>query len=111
MSILIAGGFASMLFVAGFTARQYRNNSGPGQTPRGAIVEAWTNIALGFSVNWLANIVLIPLMSPGGHMTLAANFWGGWIYTSISIIRQFAIRRWFNARIHAFAQRLGGAKA
>jgi hypothetical protein len=106
MNTLTIFGAASMLFVAAFTWAQYRDNTGPGQTPRGAIIEAWTNIAIGFTVNWLANIVLIPLMSPGGHMTLAANFWGGWIYTSISILRQFIIRRWWNTRIHALAQRM-----
>lgn len=106
MNALTLFGAISMLFVAVFTWVQYRDNTGPGQTPRGAIVEAWTNIAIGFSVNWLANLVLIPMMSPGGHMTLAANFWGGWIYTSISILRQFVIRRWWNTRIHALAQRV-----
>jgi hypothetical protein len=106
MNTLTFFGVISMLFVAAFTWAQYRDNTGPGQTPRGAIIEAWTNIAIGFTVNWLANIVLIPLMSPGGHMTLAANFWGGWIYTSISILRQFIIRRWWNTRIHALEQRI-----
>lgn len=106
MNALHILGALSMLFVAAFTWNAYRDNTGVGQTPRSAIIEAWFNIVIGFSINWTANLVLIPLMSPGGHMTLAANFWGGWIYTAISILRQFAVRRWFNARLHRLAQRL-----
>jgi hypothetical protein len=87
-------GFASFLFVAGFTARAYRNNSGIGQTPRGAIIEAWLNIAVGFSVNFVANLFLLPLV--GASFTAMENFWLGWIYTAISIVRSYAIRRWFN---------------
>ena len=89
-------GIVSFLFVAGFTARAYRNNTGHGQTPRGAIVEAWTNIAVGFAVNFVANIFLIPMMTGGADLSLESNWWGGWCYTALSIIRQYAIRRWNN---------------
>jgi hypothetical protein len=89
-------GIASLAFVVVFTARAYRNDTGEGQTPRGAIVEAWTNIVIGFSVNMLANVFLIPLMTDGGHVTFESNWWGGWVYTAISVIRQYAIRRWNN---------------
>jgi hypothetical protein len=99
-------GLASLAFVVVFTARAYRNNTGAGQTPRGAIIEAWFNILAGFTVNWAANWLILPLV--GASFTALENFWMGWIYTSISIIRQYAIRRWFNARLHAAAQRLGG---
>lgn len=87
-------GMASFAFVAVFTARAYRNNTGVGQTPRWAIVEAWTNIAIGFTVNYLANFMLLPLV--GASFTAAENFWLGWVYTAISMIRQYAIRRLYN---------------
>jgi hypothetical protein len=32
----------------------------------------------------------------------------GWIYTSVSILRQYAIRRWFQQRLHAAALKLVG---
>lgn len=94
MSVLNALGIVSFLFVAGFTARAYKDNTGIGQTPRGAIIEAWTNIAIGFTVNFLANFLLLPLV--GASFTAAENFWLGWIYTAISIVRSYAVRRWFN---------------
>ena len=87
-------GIASFLFVVGFTAHAYRRNHGVGQTPRGAILEAWLNIAVGFSVNYVANIFLLPLV--GASFTAAENFWLGWTYTAVSIVRSFAIRRLFN---------------
>lgn len=96
MNTLTLLGLASFVFVAVFTARAYRNNTGVGQTPRGAIVEAWTNIVIGFSVNLVANVFLIPLMANGAQVTFESNWWGGWVYTAISIIRQYAIRRWNN---------------
>lgn len=83
--------------------------SGAGQTRRGAIIEAWCNVAIGFGVNWCANWAILPLV--GASFTAAENFWMGCIYTAISVARSFALRRWFNARLHAasmaLAARLG----
>ncbi len=102
--MLTALGLLSFVFVAAFTARAYTDNTGVGQTPRGAIVEAWMNIAIGFSVNYAANFLLLPLV--GASFTASENFALGWIYTAISIVRQYAIRRWFNNLIHTTAARL-----
>lgn len=97
-------GLVSFVFVAAFTANAYRDNTGDGQTRRGAIVEAWVNILIGFSVNFAVNIVLLPMV--GAELTAANNFMLGWVYTAISIVRQYAIRRWFNARIHSLSARI-----
>lgn len=94
MTLLTTLGLVSFVFVAVFTARAYRNNTGVGQTPRGAIIEAWTNIAIGFTVNFLSNFLLLPLV--GAEFTAGQNFALGWIYTAISIVRAYAVRRWFN---------------
>lgn len=104
MSTLTALGVASLIFVGVFTARAYRDNTGTGQTPRGAIIEAWLNIVIGFSVNFAANWLLLPLV--GASFTAAENFWLGWVYTTVSICRQYAIRRWFNRRLHEASERL-----
>lgn len=104
MSILNLLGLVSFVFVAVFTYRAYRDNTGHGQTPRGAIIEAWMNIAIGFSINFAANFLFLPMV--GASFSAAENFMLGWVYTAISIMRQYCIRRWFNARLHAVAQRL-----
>lgn len=94
MSTLTILGLASFLFVVAFTVRVLRMNTGVGQTPRGAIIEAWTNIVIGFSVNYFANFALLPLV--GVHVNAADNFMLGWCYTAISIVRGYVIRRFFN---------------
>jgi hypothetical protein len=110
MTTLTTLGIASLLFVAWFTARAYRNDTptGAGQSRRQSIIEAWANIAIGFSINFAANLVLLPLLDSCTTPTAWQNFMLGWVYTAISIIRQFAIRRWFNDRITAAARRIAG---
>ena len=109
MSLITALGMLALLFVAWFTARAYRTEdpAGTGQSRRQSIIEAWVNIAIGFTINYFANLVLLPLV--GAHLTATNNFWLGWTYTAVSIIRQYAIRRWFNDRIHNAAKRMAGA--
>lgn len=106
MNTLIAFGLLSLVFVGVFTWRAYTAQPGPGQSPRSAIIEAWMNIAVGFGINFIANFLILPLI--GAHPSAAQNFWMGWIYTAVSIVRQYAIRRWFNAKLHAAAQKLAG---
>jgi hypothetical protein len=101
-------GLLSLAFVILFTWRAWRANSGVGQTPRSAIIEAWINILTGFSVNYVANWVLLPLV--GAHFSAGENFWLGWIYTAVSIVRQYVIRRWFNKRLHRAAVALAKGK-
>lgn len=103
MTLLTALGIASLAFTAVFTWRSYQ----AGPNPRAAIVEAWTNILIGFSINFVANLLILPLID--ARITASQNFWMGWIYTSVSILRQYAIRRWFQERLHKAAVKLVGA--
>ena len=96
-------GLASFVFVVGFTLRSYH----AGDNPRAAIIEAWVNITIGFAINYAANLLLLPQL--GAQFTHAENFLLGWIYTSISIIRQYAVRRWFQERINRLANTLAKA--
>lgn len=57
--------------------------------------EAWVNILIGFSVNFIANMLILPLF--GFNITVGDNLIIGVIYTLISLARSYAIRRWFNA--------------
>jgi len=102
VTLLTVLGAASFIFVAWFTWTTYHG----GKDPRAAIIEAWANIVLGFSVNFIANLLILPLIE--AEITLTQNFWMGWIYTSVSILRQYAIRRWFQERLHAASIRLAG---
>jgi hypothetical protein len=65
------------------------------QTKLGSIAEAWANIAVGFTINYCANLAILPLF--GFHsLTLRDNFIIGIIYTAISLVRSYVLRRWFN---------------
>lgn len=78
------------------------------QSKLGSFIEAWLNVLIGFGINFSANLVILPMF--GFNITVADNFLIGALYTFISVIRSYAIRRWFNARLHAAAMRLAGRK-
>ena len=79
------------------------------QSRLGSLIESLMNVAIGFSINFCANILILPLI--GFHITVSQNLFIGVLYTAISIIRSYAIRRWFNARLHAAAMWSAGRVA
>lgn len=100
-------GMVSIAITAAFTALTfYGADPGHGQSRRASIVEAWLNIAIGFGINFAANLVFLPLV--GVNVTMAQNLWLGAIYTSVSVVRSYVIRRWFNARLKSAAMMLAG---
>jgi hypothetical protein len=65
------------------------------QTQVGSIAESLANIAVGFSINFAANWILLPLFG-FSSLTLKSNFELGLLYTLISLARSYVLRRWFN---------------
>jgi hypothetical protein len=65
------------------------------QTKLGSFAEALANIAVGFGVNFAANMVILPA---AGFTTLTwqTNVLIGIAYTLVSLARSYVIRRWFN---------------
>lgn len=106
MSPLTLVGVACLAFVLAFTWRAATRAPGVGQSPRSAIIEAWFNIAIGMAISYAGNFFILPMV--GAHMTPSNNLMIGWIYTAVSIVRQYCLRRWFNSRLHAVANRLAG---
>lgn len=70
------------------------------QTRLGSWIEAWANIFVGFGVNWAANMLVFPLF--GFNITAGQAFHVGLIFTAISLVRSYALRRIFNRikRLH-----------
>ena len=64
------------------------------QTKWGSFVEAWANILVGFSINFFANLAILPIF--GFNVTGGQAFWIGVLFTGISLIRSYVLRRWFN---------------
>jgi hypothetical protein len=74
------------------------------QSRLGSLIEALFNVAIGFAINFVANMAILPLI--GFHITPGQNLFIGVLYTLISVARSYVIRRWFNQRLHTTAQRL-----
>ena len=64
------------------------------QLKRHSLLESATNIVVGYTINMLANFVIFPLW--GWHITLKQNIEIGVIYTVISLLRSYCLRRLFN---------------
>lgn len=65
------------------------------QTKKGSFFEAWMNVAVGFGINFLGNIFLLPLF--GLHPSVSAALGIGVLFTIISVARSYILRRWFNS--------------
>ena len=76
------------------------------QSRLSSFIEAVINIIIGFSINFTANWLVFPLF--GWQISVTENLLLGAVYTLISLIRSYSIRRWFNARIHKAASQLAG---
>ena len=79
------------------------------QTRIGSLIEVAINIAIGFGINWIANLCILPMY--GFQITGGQAFTMGLIFTVISVARGYIIRRWFNARLQRAAQRMAEAMA
>ena len=60
-----------------------------------SLVEAIANVSVGFGVAVLAQIVVFPLF--GLHVPFTDNLAIGAIFTGLSIVRSYAVRRLFEA--------------
>lgn len=65
------------------------------QSKKRSIKEAWVNIAIGYSINYAANIALLPVLWHPEHPLMSAHAIGI-AFTLISFVRQYVIRRWFS---------------
>lgn len=108
MSLLTLLGLIAILVTVALTLIVYfASDAGDGQSRRSSLIEAWINVAIGFSINFAANFLIFPLV--GLHVSASQNWWLGCIYTAISVARSYVIRRWFNGRLIAVARRIAGA--
>lgn len=78
------------------------------QTRLGSLIESVANVAIGLAVSMIANALVFPRF--GFHPSVGENVAISLIYTAISIVRSYALRRWFNARLRAAAERIAGTR-
>jgi hypothetical protein len=55
------------------------------------------NVLVGFGVAWAANLVVLPAF--GYPVSAGEAFWMGGVFTVLSLVRSYALRRLFN-RLH-----------
>jgi hypothetical protein len=65
------------------------------QTKKGSATEVAVNLAIGYTVNFLANLCILPLFG-FTTLSLAKNAEIGVLFTLVSVARQYVIRRAFN---------------
>lgn len=65
-----------------------------GQTRRGSLLESLVNLLVGYSINFTANLLIFPLF--GWNISTHENLTLGVIYTGISLVRSYGLRRLFN---------------
>ena len=78
------------------------------QSRLGSLIEALFNVLIGFAINWVANLWILPMY--GFHVTGGQAFSMGLIFTVISVARSYLLRRFFNSQLHAAAVLLSQPK-
>lgn len=66
----------------------------PGQSRRASALESLVSVGVGFGVSVAANLLVLPLFGYKPTMAEALNI--GLIFTAISLLRSYIIRRGFN---------------
>ena len=65
------------------------------QTKLGSFAEACVNIFIGFTINWAANMMFLPMFG-FSSLTASKAFGIGLVFTGVSFVRQYVLRRFFN---------------
>lgn len=74
------------------------------QTRLGSLIEVSINIFIGFWINFVANLVILPMF--GFNVSISDNFLIGFLYTFVSVARSYIVRRWFEKKIQQAAMRM-----
>lgn len=64
------------------------------QSRRGSFVEALINVAVGYALSVAANSIILPLF--GFHPSLGQNAAIALVFTGLSLVRSYSLRRLFN---------------
>ncbi len=65
-----------------------------GQSRFASLVESILNIVIGYGVTVFAQLLIFPLFDI--HITLSDNLMIGALFTLVSLVRSYALRRLFN---------------
>lgn len=68
-----------------------------------SFIEASANVVIGYLISVLANIIVLPVF--GYHVTLGDSFAIGLVFTAISLVRGYVIRRLFEVQFNFLFKR------
>ena len=66
------------------------------QSKRDSLIETLTNVGIGWFISFIANMLVLPLF--GYNINLTDGVLISIIFTAISVIRGYVVRRWFNSK-------------
>lgn len=72
-----------------------------------SFIEAWINVFIGFGINFVGNMLILPYFG-FTTLTLGANFLIGVAFTVISVTRSYVIRRWAQVHLHRVVKAIAG---
>ena len=64
------------------------------QSKKGSLAESLVNIAIGITIGFVSNIIVLPAF--GYDVTIADGVAISLVFTAISLVRSYTIRRVFN---------------
>ena len=64
------------------------------QSRKGSAAEAFTNILIGITIGFLSNLIVLPAF--GYAVTVGDSVSISLVYTVISFVRSYVVRRFFN---------------
>lgn len=72
------------------------------QSRRHSALESVANVVIGYSINFVANMLIFPLF--GWNISLEQNLVLGAVFTVISLVRSYWVRRLFNRVVSVRAE-------
>ena len=66
------------------------------QTKKQTLIETLTSVFVGWLIGVILNMLVLPLFDY--NITVIDSLWVSLIFTVVSVIRGYVIRRWFNSK-------------
>ena len=66
------------------------------QSKKDSLIESLTSTTIGWLIGVILNLTVLPLFDY--NITVVDSLWVSLIFTAVSVIRGYIIRRWFNSK-------------
>ena len=66
------------------------------QSKKQSLIETLTSVFVGWLIGVILNLTILPLFDY--NITVVDSLWVSLIFTVVSVVRGYIIRRWFNSK-------------